>query len=413
MKVAITNAVLSNTGDAAIFRGIQESLLEAGVCENEEITVFDSDAQGTAGIYSDVTVLQQLTLAPPRTRLKIRRSLQRVRTRIVRAIVRHPNTAKALLLRGLVKHTQFAKAYDAMRRSDVVISTGGTYMVDHYDYAPKVLELEIARALGKPIYLWTQSMGPFQSARSSATIKRLDGRIAAAFFRDARSMNAWRDINRLPEDFAVVPDVAFAMHHSRGPRGARKDGKTRVAISVREWSKGGVDSESFSATDYELHMRQMASTLLNQGREVIALSTCQGLERYAIDDSKYARRVFSGLPVNIDASHRTPEQLLAELSKVDLVITTRMHLAILSLMAGTPTIAIGYEFKTMELFRGFDLGRNAIEIENINDPWIRDCLDRFADDPSSFVLSDESLAVLKREASEPALRLRYLTDRLQ
>lgn len=50
-----------------------------------------------------------------------------------------------------------------------------------------------------------------------------------------------------------------------------------------------------------------------------------------------------------------PDEVVELASRVDFVITGRMHLAILSAIAGTPAIAISYQGKIEGLYRNLDL----------------------------------------------------------
>lgn len=89
--------------------------------------------------------------------------------------------------------------------------------------------------------------------------------------------------------------------------------------------------------------------------EVVFLSTCQGVPEYGYNDSVEAREVVARLPeairarVRVDDAFHRPEVLVEMLTGFDLVVATRMHMAILSMIAGTPVAPIVYEFKTREL----------------------------------------------------------------
>jgi colanic acid/amylovoran biosynthesis protein len=65
----------------------------------------------------------------------------------------------------------------------------------------------------------------------------------------------------------------------------------------------------------------------------------------------------------VDEEFHTPEALGEILGEFDLVIATRMHMAILSMCAGTPVLPIAYEFKTKELFDGLQLGEWVLDID--------------------------------------------------
>jgi colanic acid/amylovoran biosynthesis protein len=49
----------------------------------------------------------------------------------------------------------------------------------------------------------------------------------------------------------------------------------------------------------------------------------------------------------------------------DFVISTRMHMAILSLCAGVPVLPISYEFKTTELYNGLSQSQWVTDISHI------------------------------------------------
>lgn len=405
MRVLITNAVISNTGDAAILQGIEDSLVRAGVCNRDDITVCDSDARGTSVVYGEKRIRQQLTVSPPRSRPRLRRALQRLRSVLGRTVVRRPELASFLLLKTPLRYTEYGAAYNAMNAADVVISTGGTYLVDHYKFTDKVTELEIARSMGKPVFLWTQSMGPFKTEPARSDIQRLDGWLSGLFCRDLRSFRSWEESNSVPTLGRVVPDVAFAMDIEVANDASGNEKEKYAILSVREWSKGGVDSDGYSQSSYETGMRFMASQLLERGWKVVALSTCQGLERYAVDDSEYASKVFTDLDVDIIKDHHTPRQLVKALAAADLVVTTRMHLSILSLMAKVPTLAVAYEFKTMELFDSLGLGHAAVKIEDINEAWVSAALMTHENSPDSLKVGPDVLTQLRDSASEPASAL--------
>jgi colanic acid/amylovoran biosynthesis protein len=54
------------------------------------------------------------------------------------------------------------------------------------------------------------------------------------------------------------------------------------------------------------------------------------------------------------------------MADADVVLATRMHMAILALTAGTPVVAIAYEFKTRELFRRMGLEHYVLDIESVD-----------------------------------------------
>lgn len=403
IRVGVTNAVLSNTGDAAIFEAILTSL-ERQMPGRCQVVVFDSNARVTARLYPRWRIHQQLSVSPPREPARVRSVLQRVRHSIVKKVTSTPAFTRFFRLPPL-NRTRFAKSLLAFLDLDVLISSGGTYLVDHYNFESRAVELELARSRGIPVVLWTQSMGPFKSDRASSQISRVAGAVRAVFFRDPRSRAAWdRRIERPEIASAVVPDSVFAMQPATPSRGGR-----RAVISVREWSRG-VDESSFDNAAYDASMRAAAESLAKHGWDVRALSTCQGVPSYSYDDSAEARRILMGTPAQIDRAFHSPTALLDELTDTGLVVTTRMHLGILALISRVPVIAIAYEFKTVELFESLGLADFVVKIEDVNPAWIESRIQLLQESPDLARLTPEKLSELRALADSPAATVRDIVS---
>lgn len=415
MKIAVTNAVLSNTGDAAIYEAILRSFNDAEISGSHEIIVFDANAKVTSRLYPEWTIFQQLTVSPPRKIARVRNQLQKIRLGLCQMLLNNPHRFGVILRNRLVKKTGFAQAYEALQACDVVVSSGGTYLVDHYNFGPRVTELQLAKNNGSAVVLWTQSLGPFKSARARDAITQIAKVVDGVFFRDERSRDSWERVATLPALSRVVPDVVFALQAVTQPAASSADslgsGSRRALVSVRDWGHS-VDNGVLSYASYEQMFRHGANLLISNGWQVECLSTCQGVASYAHDDSKVAARIFAGQSVDINSEFHTPTGLLTELKTADLVITTRMHLAILALISQRPVIAIAYEFKTLELFNSLGLGRYVIRIEDANDAWLAERIDELQANPAGAVLSDSALAALRERALGPAHELAAELGRL-
>lgn len=399
MRVVVTNAVVSNTGDAAIFAGIRESLLHSGICGPNDIILMDSNARRTRELYPSWNIIQQMTAQRPLSVRKLWSVAIRLRRIIARTLTwRVPGRWARTLSFFVRRKTDFIRAYRAVERADLVISTGGTYLVDHYRFADRALELEIADRLGKPILLWTQSMGPFETDQARSSIERIVRVTDKAFFRDARSVDSWNAVGGQAERSSIVPDSAFAMLETVPTIDTPRK---RALISVREWGHRGPGGRIVDGEMYASSMRRVAVVASQQGLAPVAMSTCQGINLY-VDDSVYAAQVFSELDVKIDSEFHTPEQLLGELADSAFVVTTRMHMAILALMCRVPTLAIAYEFKTLELFSNLGLSRYVISLDDLNEEMIEERALELLMRPDRGVVDLERLKTLCEGAMAPA-----------
>lgn len=396
VKIVVTNAVLSNTGDAAILEGILATLDKEVPASSNDVTILDSDARTTRGLYPDWSIHQQSAVSPPRKIGRIRNRLQRVRLQALHLTTTQPRIRRIVLSSLSRRLFEFSRAVHTLYEADLVISSGGTYLVDHYDFTPKQMELRAAKAWGARVVLWTQSMGPFTSQRSQASIAGLAKDVDDVFFRDDRSAEAWRERAGSSLSGAVVSDVVFALTPQVQP-----DPAPRALISVREWSRG-VDAKSFSHDEYRASMRSAAKCVSEEGLEAVAMSTCQGVPRYAYDDSALAVQYFRGLQVRVDREFHTPRALLSEVANSQLVITTRMHLAIMALLSGVPVIAVAYEFKTLELFQDLGLGEHVRTIEAVSPKWMEEQVQAARSMPSDFILDEGQRHDLAQSAGLPA-----------
>lgn len=406
MKIAVTNTVMSNGGDAAIFFAIRDALSASGIANPEDVIALDSDARSVRSLYPNVRVEQQLTVA----RRRANRTYNRVCQMLTMALASATKSAlvRHILTLPLLRAAPLARSLRAVNEADLIISSGGTYLVDHYDFSPRALELEIANSLNKPLVLWTQSMGPFESKLAEISIRRILSVSDQVYVRDGRSLSSLervREREAIPARMAdsVVPDSVFGLELLPRQTSAL-DSSPSALISVRMWGSG-VDTPNLSYENYSTMLTSGADHLLSKSWRVTAVSTCQGVPNYAHDDSVAASHIFRNTKVSIDSTFHSPYDLLDLQCQADLVIATRMHFAILSLLSKTPVVAIAYEFKTLELFRSLGLEDFVLPIEHSSPEWLIERLELLENDPSSAVLSDSALGELKEAARWPATQL--------
>jgi colanic acid/amylovoran biosynthesis protein len=380
VKVVITNAVTLNGGDAAILRGVMHVL--RSVRPEARFTVFDSQAETASRYYPDIdyqTLLYDTVESGRTQRLHLWRLLG----------------AAALKRRGahraadLLTSRSEGRALQAYAEADLVVSTGGTYLVEHYDIRHRLFEFALCRAMGKPVVFFTQSLGPFRDPKQRRQLRRAFDASPLVLVRDEQSQHHLLDLGVDPAKIHVLADAVFALADEDTL--ARAAGRTlpatrslRVAISVRHWDHfRGTDSDAGMAR-YVAALASLADHLVSsRGAEVEFLSTCQGIGEYWTHDTETADRVVGAMKsanaerVTVNRGFHQPTALGEIFAGFDLVVATRMHAAILALNAGTPVLPIAYEFKTEELFDRLGAASWVTRIEDM--------------DPQSIVARVESL----------------------
>lgn len=366
LRVLLTNTVLLNSGVAAMAIATIATLRRA-FGPDTDITVYEERPAAAAKYYPELQLRQQLwsratwSLRVPFGRLRqwINGPLGRFsRARFRRGLDWWCSGRR--LLAALLLTRQERRDLAAYRNADLVVSTGGTYLVDEYDIEPRIHDFELTLRLGRPLVLFTQSMGPF---RDDALRPRLVAVLEAArliLLRDPASLAHLRGIGVQNPNVHVVPDSVFALEDpvalARRFAARRPNERLRVAVSLRDWPYFKHATQAAGMAGY-LEAVAAAVTMLvrRRGAQVTFLSTCQGVPEYRYDDAQVADRVVARLEPDVraacavDRDFHAPTDMPAILTAYDLTIATRFHMAVLSLLAGTPVIAIAYKFMTSEL----------------------------------------------------------------
>jgi colanic acid/amylovoran biosynthesis protein len=369
--VLITNAIALNGGDAAILAATVE-ILRQSFGEGIDIVVHDMAATASGRYHPEFTFRNDIysevaAWSTGRVKPALAAAAVVVAARLMRFV---PSNVLTGFLPPALRAT-----LDDYANADIVVSSGGTYLVPHYSLVSKLLDFLVATAFGKPLVLFTQSLGPFEPIRHRRLLRYLLRRATLILVRDERSRAHLDELGVPRSRVRLCADAAFALARADLPERALPPmhERRRVAISVRDWPHFEAGDRQDGMERYFSSMTKLVCALTERwDAEVTFLSTCQGTPEYWTDDSRTAEEIFSRLPehvrehVVVDRSFRQPRRLIAELSTYDLTIATRLHAAILSLCAKTPVMPISYEFKTSELFRQFGLGEATVDIEDIS-----------------------------------------------
>jgi colanic acid/amylovoran biosynthesis protein len=418
VKVVISNAVVLNTGDAAILAGVMETLKRAFGADIQFV-IYEAQPTEAARYYPD---LDFRAAGWSRLESVWQQRARRVSWRLYRL---SQALAEARLLTGAWLHgkglprlgnlllsRQEALAMEEYRNADLVAATGGTYLVEHYDLRARILDLRLTLLLNRRLALFTQSMGPFSDGFNRRKLKWILSRAALVLLRDEASLANVRDLGVHGEHVRVTADAVFVLSPPAGITRGEARNRKRVAISVREWEHFKTRANEAGTAAYQEGVRKLVAHLVwKHEAEVVFLSTCQGVEEYWTDDSRAATAIAAKLPaevqasVTVDSSFHRPHELLHLLSAFDLIIATRMHMAILGMVAGTPVIPIAYEFKTKELFRSIGFPELVHDIETVTPESLIGQADRILGDAEGFRRSfgDAAAAQRLRAMSAPDL----------
>ncbi len=387
-KILITNTVALNGGDAAILQAVLRLLREA-FGESTEFIVYDNAPEVAKRYYPEIHFRKLLYWrAVPDSRVGIYRSaVQRWNLARMRLAMlfwkKSPAMARTFLTHE--ERIDFANYSNAT----LVVSTGGTYLVEHYSLAPRIFDYQLCLTMGRPLVFFTQSLGPFRNPSFAKQLREIFAKARLILLRDQQSLENLRALNLQAFNAQVSSDAVFALAN---PAILKQAGKTvlhsnkriKVAISVRDWRRFATVSRADGMNKYKEAIHALIIHLVEKhNAEVVFISTCQGIPEYQFDDSKVAAKIFQNLPeaiqshAQVNSEFWATDQLISHLEQFDVVIGTRMHFCILSLLAGVPVLPIAYEFKTNELFSRLGLGAWIQNIETLESEKLLKSFDEF------------------------------------
>lgn len=373
-RILITNIVSLNTGDAAILWGMLEILRER-YGPNTQVVVFDRSAEAAAKYYPWATFRQSLFTKKPGGWLSRKIESwgyghwnQRLRYWLLRSAAMLIRLKAGKLARVFLKPDDF-DAVSEYVGADLVVSTGGTYLVENYSLWSAIYDYRLTLGAGTPLVFFTQSLGPFRCPKYRRAFTDIFNRAEGIFLRDQRSRDHILELGIEPGKITLGKDAAFVIPARKvsAPAGALK-----IAVSVRTL-KFFNSKSTLQGDNYVAAVTAMINLAVKKfGAEVTFLSTCQGIPEYWTDDTRLADEIVEALPsdvrdkVSVDRRFRQPLEIIETFQHFHLVIATRMHAAILGLVAGTPVLGIAYEFKLEELFHQLELDDVRLSTESMN-----------------------------------------------
>ncbi|KHE00471.1 colanic acid/amylovoran biosynthesis protein [Pantoea sp. PNA 14-12] len=376
MKILLVgNHTCGNRGDGAILRGLIDSIQAAR--NDVDIDVISRYPTSSGYLLQQHIQQDKLFLHNNSSGKGLIGSVKRkVANRLM------PNIMMAHLGKGgpyksfsvpphLKAFTESLKDYDA------IIQVGGSFFVDLYGVTQFDHAL-CALLAKKPIYLIGHSVGPFQNARTNQLANFVFDRVDKLILRESVSLDLMKRDGVTSSKVVAGVDTAFlvrarevenpshSLQHWQSVIRARKT----IAITVRELApfdkRLGVTQQ-----DYEAAFGRVINAMIASGYQVVALSTCTGIDSYAKDDRMVALtlrdHVQQSEHYHVVMDEFNDLELGVLLSECHLTIGTRLHSAIISMNFGTPAVAINYEHKSMGVMNQLGLPQMATDVQSLMD----------------------------------------------
>lgn len=328
-NVLIFNAVPTNNGDAALVFSLYDVFVKKGY--NTKIAAMHYDL--IKGIYKDKRIVQEIGDA---------------------------SIWKKFRYYGLIKKYSplfffwFSKDF---RKSDLLVASPGGYINSYYGFTKVSLTFMIAKLFGKKTAIYSQSIGPLNK-KGEYRMKQLARYVDLILARDVFSEDVLKKVGISSERYKLTEDAAFLLEYDNSESSVSSK---VAAISVRGWKHDGRDNVHFQNM-----IAEFVKILVDQGYSIEFISTCQGLEGY-VDDSKVAQTIYNKLDskyqekVVVNDKYYNLDDFRLYIRQFNMVIGTRLHMCILSLIAGIPAFNISYEIKGKEVYKYCGLSKYSID----------------------------------------------------
>ena len=356
----------ANRGDQAIVKGLLRAVDLA--YDRPEVTILSNAAPAAAHFLGRPAVQSTFFGWTARERLK---------RHVARAWLRPAWRPAARWVLG----EQSLAALELLDSADVVLMKGGAAFTSAYGMAVLIWFdlLEAALALGKPVAVCGQSVGPLSAPLRRAAASVFP-RLGQLIIRDQDSMQYVHthlgrldNLSHLPDTaFFMLPQPGFAAAAALAAEGVNVGDRPLATMTVRRLEGFlALRRAPISQVQYEAAMAATADHLIETcGCAVLLPGMCTEAFGYQFDDRLVAMRVWNRMrhkpSARVLLGEYTSEQLMGIYGLAGLNVGTRMHSNILAMMAGAPCLGIAYEHKTSGIFRDLDLADWWISLEDVS-----------------------------------------------
>lgn len=416
MKINITNIVALNGGDTAILYGMVKAL-KLAFGQETIFTIYARDPDVCSKLYSDLEFRETLGYSANRHHFYGVRYLGRIFAILRRSrylIAAWGVGKKLFFLRWLLSKKDAESMMDYLS-ADIILSTGGTYLIEEYGITTQILDYKISLLLNRPLAFYTQSLGPYHSAQNIKWMQSILPKLKMILLRDEKSYNNILDLKLQTLPIHVTADAAFALMEEdvvKTSENITNQSSLKIAVSVREWQHFKNKTNKQGSIDYRKSIAYTLIELVKKNAHITFISTCQGVEEYT-DDSIEAVSIMNYIPkeyhsnIHITRDYIPFYEICKQLEDFDFLIGTRLHMTILSLISNTPVLPIAYEMKMKGLFSKINLNEWVIDIETITPEDMNLKVNKFIKEyPQIKSILSSKIVVLKNEAINAAFLLK-------
>ena len=252
-----------------------------------------------------------------------------------------------------VPRFNFLKVISALKKSDLLLSGGGSLLQDTTSTRSLVYYLSVmnlARMLGKPVMLYANGIGPVRKDANRSRVRKVVEQAAAVTLRDHSSAKELREMGVKRPDLLVTADPVFRLE-SADPARAKQllaqtglpEGRDFVAVSVRDWAAAEKFPTGMAALCDHLRREYDAEVLFMLMQPEVDRGMTESV-RKEMKETSYVLDVPS-----------TPREMMAVLGQAKLCLAMRLHTLIFAARMAVPTLGLVYDPKVASFLQELEL----------------------------------------------------------
>lgn len=281
----------------------------------------------------------------------------------VNVVVMSNNAEETSRLYGVkaINRNNFKEVLNTIKKSDVVISGGGSILQDVTSSRSLIYYLGViflAKRLGKKVMFYGNGFGPIIKGRNKKLTKYILDQVDVITVRDHPSKELMQSLG-VKKNIQVTADVAFGMELptvAKTEKILASEGlnsqKKLVGISVRKWK---------DHQEYKKIIAKAGDYLQKSNFEVVFLPM------HHPDDLEVSLEIANMMetkPKVLDKQY-SPEDLLSIINGLDLMIGMRLHSLIFAAIVNVPMVGLEYDEK-INSFLKLVSQRNAGRVERLD-----------------------------------------------
>lgn len=277
-----------------------------------------------------------------------------------------------------VLHSDFGGVWRALRNADLVIIGGGGLFQDIYNWYPIpffTLMTLLGKLLRKQIMFYALGIGPLRTWFGRKLCRLAASMADLISVRDEESKKLLLDLG-IGQDIYITADPVFALSPAPVERaeqilareGVPLDGRLKVGIALHEllpWGEGK-KQELARALDKLSDQRDANLVFIPFGQYTDSWFGSELVPPVDLRSSlKMARMLIHGSTVL--TGRYTPQEVMAIVGQMDLMISMRLHGLIMATAMGVPAIGLTYrqETKLKNLVRSIGQGFHTLEVNHL------------------------------------------------